>query len=167
MTENNRKCCLCTAPIGEDAAILVMGGFGYPRCLCSECEADVDEVSGSRDYEKIVDAMNRIGKKLTDHAPDDLVLGAINDILKTSAERAEKIKDGSYDFSLDGEDTSDGESFEEIPEELLETEEDKLLDEKEAKEKEKLDKLFNWITVGAIIGIIGFAAWMMIKRFLL
>lgn len=166
MTENKRKCCLCTAPIGEDAAILAMGGFGHPRCLCSVCEAEIDAVSRGKDYGEIAEAMNKIGKKLTDYAPDDLVLNSINEILKESAERAEKIKAGVYDFSLDDEEDGGDDAPSEIPEELLETEEDRLLDEKEAKDREKLDKFFNWITVGAIIGIIGFAVWMIIERLL-
>ena len=63
----------------------------------------------------------------------------------------QKIKEGTYDFALD--DVEDG--FDEIPEELQETEEDRILDEKEKAANEKFDKLMNklWIVVGAVAAV--------------
>ena len=66
-----------------------------------------------------------------------------------SAERAQKIKQGNYDFSLDeiaDADSEDG--FDDIPEELRETEEDRLQDEKDAELLKKIDKVLNWLWIG-------------------
>ena len=61
---------------------------------------------------------------------------------------------GTYDFALDEVESDEG--FDEIPEELQETEEDRLLDEKEAEANAKLDKFLNWAWVGVAIAVVGF-----------
>ena len=43
-------------------------------------------------------------------------------------------------------------SFDEIPEELQETEEDKELDRREAEKQKKFDKIMNWVSLIAIGG---------------
>ena len=61
----------------------------------------------------------------------------------------QKIKLGEYDFALDEiADQSGNEGFDDIPEELKETEEDRLLDEKEAEALKKFDKVLNWLWAG-------------------
>ena len=68
------------------------------------------------------------------------VLEKMRELYAEAKERAEKIKSGEYDFSLDGEDEGESEDSD-IPTELLESEEDRLLDEKEAEEAKRADKL--------------------------
>ena len=69
-------------------------------------------------------------------------------------ERAKLIKEGSYDFALDDQE-SEEDVLEEIPEELRETEEDRELDRKEAEALKKFDKVTNWLWLGILVGVIG------------
>ena len=161
---NNKVCSLCSNLTDENSAILVMGGYGHPRLICKECEEEIDELSLGKDYEKIKEAMNSIGEKLTAKEPEDLVLETVNGILETAAHRAEKIANGEYDFSMD----EDGEEAleEDVPEELLETEEDKALDERDEKRQKKFDKIFNIVAIAVFAGIIGFLAYKLISGLL-
>ena len=95
------SCTICKAAVDpENAAILSVGGFGTPRYMCPECEADFEEMTLSRDVEAINLAISRIGKKLSDAGNDDKVtLQTVEEVMKSSAERKEKIKEGTYDFS--------------------------------------------------------------------
>jgi hypothetical protein len=92
-------------------------------------------------------------------------LNSVTKLLTDSAKRAQQIKEGTYDFSLD--EAEDPDSFDEIPEELQETEEDKLLDEKEAAANAKFDKVMSWIWVGVGVGALGFIIWKLIDLFFL
>ena len=94
----------------------------------------------------------------------EFTVEAVTKILADSALRAQKINEGTYDFSLD--DVED-ESFEEIPEELQETEEDKLLDEKDAAANAKFDKFMNklWIVLGAGAG--AYIIWKLVSTYLI
>ena len=161
MATNNKICSLCSNLTDEGSAILVMGGYGHPRLICEECEKEIDQLSLGRDYEKIREAMNTIGKKLTVKEPEDLVLETVNGILKDAADRAEKINKGEYDFSLDENVEETGED--DIPEELLETEEDKALDERDEKRQKKFDKIFNIVALAVFAGVIGYLAYKFIS----
>lgn len=127
-----------------------MGGFGNPKYLCEECAQDIDTAIGAREPEKIEEAMSRISKKLASTgAENELVVETVKEIFTEAGERARKIREGSFDFSA--EDTADSEETDyEIPEDMLESEEDKVLDALDAEKAKKLDKIFNWITVGII-----------------
>lgn len=164
------KCSICQRAIAEEEPkILSMGAYGTPRYICDECSADIDEVTLGRDYEKIAATMDKIGKLLADSNPDKGTFNTVNSIMKDAAERAKKIKDGTYDFSLDEEDcdTGDDEGFDEIPEELLETEEDRELDRRDEEKSRKFDKFYNWVLTGVIIGAAGFIIWKIIDAFFL
>ncbi len=148
-----RNCSICLTPVEEESAsVLAMGGYGTPKCLCDACASLIDTVSGSRDYDSISSAMDAITDKMSRANIDDRVtVSTVTDILKSGAERARAIKDGTYDFSLDDQPSADG-GLDDIPDELRETEEDRLLDEKEARANKKFDTFLNyaWVAVGAV-----------------
>ena len=160
------NCCICERDVErEDAPILAMGGAGYARVLCDECDRELQVATRGRDVEEIKEAINSLSNKLANGDPDGVTYRMMNEILITATQRAMEIKDGTYDFALD--EQTDEDSFDEIPEELKETEEDKLLDEKDAEANEKFDKFMNklWIAVG--IAAAGYIIWKIISTFLL
>jgi hypothetical protein len=139
----NKKCVLCDRTITEESpAILAVGAYGNPKCVCGECQGLLDTATLGREYDKIADAMDAIGKRMADSTPDNQSYEVVNALLTDAAERAKKIKAGEYDFSLDEEPAEDGE----IPEELLETEEDRALDKRDEEREKKFNKVFNWVT---------------------
>ncbi|MBQ7356871.1 MAG: hypothetical protein IJW66_05665 [Clostridia bacterium] len=155
----NKKCVLCDRTITEQSpAILTVGAYGNPKCVCSACQELLDTATLGREYEKIADAMDALGKRMAESTPDKQSFDTVNEILEGAAERAKKIKAGEYDFSLD-EETSEDE-MEELPEELLETEEDRKKDESDEARAKKFDKVFNYIT----IGVFGAAAILIIVK---
>lgn len=143
-----RNCCTCLVRIeDENAPILTMGAYGNPKCLCPECADLIDKITAGTEYDEITSAMEVITKRMSKSNIDDRVtVSTMTDLLAKSAERAQKIKEGTYDFTLD-EIESDEEILDEIPEELKETEEDRLLDEKEAEANKKFDKILNWMWI--------------------
>ena len=164
-TRKNCSTCL-TRITSEDAPVLVMGAYGTPKLLCDDCAALIETITLGRDYDEITAAMQALTEKMSSANIDDrFTVNTVTKILADSAVRAQKIKEGTYDFTLD--EQEDEESFEEIPEELQETEEDRLLDEKEAEENAKFDKFMNklWIVIG--IAAAGYLIWKIIAAFLL
>ena len=156
-----KNCCTCLKKIeNENAPVLAMGAYGTPRLLCDDCAALIDTVTLGRDYDEITAAMQNLTDVITKSNVDDrLAVSTVTEILEQSAKRAQQIKEGTYDFSLD---EVEEEGFDEIPEELQETEEDRLLDQKEAESNAKFDKFMNWlwIGVGALAG--AFIIWKVI-----
>ena len=143
-----RNCCICLVGIeDENAPILTMGAYGNPKCLCPECAALVDTATSGKEYDAITAAMDDITAKMSKANIDDRVtVNTMTQLLADSAERAQKIKEGTYDFALD-EMENDEEGFDDIPEELQETEEDRLLDKKEEEANAKFDKVLNWMWI--------------------
>lgn len=162
-----KNCSTCLTRItNDDAPVLIMGAYGTPKLLCDECAALVETITLGRDYDEITSAMQTLTERMSAANIDDrFTVNTVTKILSDSAVRAQKIKEGTYDFALDEE--VEDESFDEIPEELKETEEDRLLDEKEAEENAKFDKLMNktWIIVGAVAA--GYIIWRIVEAFLL
>lgn len=150
------NCSICRRKIeSDDPAVLTMSSFGYPRHICEECEKDLDDATLSKDPEIISAAIERIGKKMQQANNDDAItLKAVTEIVENATERGEMIKNGVYDY--DNDDAVKEEENEEVPEELLETEEDRELDEKEQKTGEKLDKVLNWVTLAIFIAAMGY-----------
>ena len=145
-----KQCVICDKAIErEDAPILGMSGYGNPKLLCDECAEDIETVTSERDCDKIAEAMARLSEKMSDFDPDSMTYVIVSDIMARAAERAKAIKDGTYDFALDEEEE---ESFDEIPEELLETEEDRELDKRDAEKQKKFDEIMNWVSIIAIVG---------------
>ena len=84
--------------------------------------------------------------------------------LEDSAKRAQKIKDGTYDFALDEVENDDG--FDELPDELQETEEDRLLDEKDAAANARFDKVMKWAWIGVGILAAAFVIYKIVSIFI-
>lgn len=161
MENQEIHCALCgRIPDVEEPAILTLGKYGKPRHLCEECEAELDTATLGRDYGEIVDAIDRLGKKATTFGKDDpSTVSTMKGILMNAAKRAAAIKEGKYDFDLDetptvSEGEEETESFDEIPEELRETEEDAELDRRDAEFAKKFDKVLNWVWVVVLVGTV-------------
>ena len=155
------RCCVCKAPVDtENAPMLTMSGFGIPRYMCGECSADFDEATTATDFDAIKAALDRIGEKIPLVDVDDkITLAAIAEIMKGAKERAKAIENGTYDFG------ADAPSDDEIPEELLETEEDRELDRRDAEKVKKIDTIMNYVCAAAVVGAVGFLIYTVIKLF--
>lgn len=163
--ENKRTICsLCFNSCEEDAPVLAMGPYGNPRYICSECSRDLDTATLGKEIPEIKEAMKRLGEKISRKNPDELSLETANGILNNAADRARLIEAGEYDFSLDEE--KDEEELLDIPEEQKESEEDKLLDKQDEEKNKKFDKFYNWVLLGAAIGVVGFIIWKIVEAFL-
>ena len=161
------KCALCqSVEVSENAPVLVMGAYGNPKYVCNECNADLDCATLGRDFEEIGAAMERLGKKMASAAPDKLTLATVGDILRESAERAKKIKAGEYDFSLDqAEEPVEDTEADDLPLELLESEEDKALDKRDEERLKRFDKVTNVIIAVMIIAAVGYVAYKLLSAF--
>ena len=150
-----KRCSICKKITeSETSPILVMGSFGNPKYLCPDCADDMEAVTESRDYEVIKAAMTRIGEALSRSNSDDSeVLDTVNSIFAEASDRAEKIKAGVYDFDAEAVVSDEEECEDTIPEDLLESEEDRLLDEKEAKTNKKLDTILTWVMTAVFIAV--------------
>ena len=149
-----KTCSTCLSRIeNENAPVLTMGAYGTPKLLCDDCAALVETMTFGRDYDEITAAINGLADVITkSNADDPVVVAAVTELLENSAKRAQQIKEGTYDFSLD--ETEEG--YEELPEDLQETEEDRLLDEQEAEANAKFDKILNWLWIA--FGVLAGAA---------
>jgi hypothetical protein len=141
----------------ENPAILTIGAYGNTKCICGKCQELLDTATLGREYDKIAEAMEMLGRRMAESTPDDQSFKVVSELLSNAAERARLIKAGKYDFALD--DEGDGE-ISELPEELLETEEDKEKDKRDEEKARKFDKIFNYITAG----IFGVAAILIIAK---
>ena len=157
-TENKEQekksapCSICYRKIEdtENAALLAMGHYGTPRYLCPECEELIETATRSHDVEKIESAMAKLGQTVGNvSAGDDIVLETVEEIFHTATKRAEEIKLGTYDFALD--ECEEESVLDEIPEELLETEEDKKKTEREAEINKKFNKVMDIVTAAVFI----------------
>ena len=121
------KCCICDRPIErEDAPILTLGGAGYARLLCDECDSELQAATLGHDVDEIKTAINSLGSKMAESEPNHLTYQLVTSLLMKGTDRGIKIKEGTYDFALD--EVEEDEGLEEIPEDLLESEEDIELD---------------------------------------
>ena len=153
----NGICSICHKEINtEDASILTMGNFGTPRYLCEECDELLQTATLGKSYEEISEACDKISTTLSNISNDDeVVLSELDAILTSAAERAKEIAAGTYDFTLDEATECEGEE-EGIPEELKESEEDRALDEKEAKANKVIDTVISWISAAILIGVLAY-----------
>ena len=161
------KCTLCNRDFtSEEPKILAMGAYGTPKYVCDGCSEDLDEATLGREPEKIAAAMDRIGKRLADTSPDKSTFMTVNSVMEAAAERAKLIKEGRYDFALDEETEDVDDGFEESPEELLETEEDRELDRQDEEKLRKFDKVYNVIVGVALAATAGIIIWRILDTFL-
>lgn len=161
MTDDRQNnCSICLEKLErEDAPVLTMGHYGYPRFICAECEGLIETALKSRDTEAAEAAMARLGETVGNNSADDhAVLEAMENIFSEATARIEAIKNGTYDFSKDD---VEADVLEDIPEELLETEEDKKETEAEEAANVKFNKVMDVVTAAvfaaaAVIFIIYF-----------
>lgn len=165
-----KLCSICKKETdSETSAILAIGGYGNPKYICNDCAESLDTVIKGREYDEIVSNISSLSEKMMCAAIDDeQVLETVENIFATAKNRAELIRSGEYDFACD-EDADDGEDSD-IPEELRETEEDKLLDAQEREEEErirkaaaKFDMFFFYPLLGAMF--IGALVYLIISRY--
>ncbi len=159
------RCCICGCQLtAEHPPILSFGHFGNPRYLCDGCAERLDTVTLGKEYEAIRDAMEKVTADYEAIGADDpVVTEALENIYEKAKPRAEKIADGTYDFS---EDILAEETEEEIdvPEELTETEEDKMRDSEEEEKRKKSDHIMNIVTGVTLAALIGFMVWFFFFR---
>ena len=157
--------CICERDVErEDAPILAMGGAGYARVLCEECDRELQVATRGHDVDEIKAAINSLSTKMANSEPDAVTYRMMNEILVTATQRAMEIKDGTYDFARD--DEEDNEGFDEIPEELLESEEDVELDKKDEEKAKKFDKVYSIILTISLIALGGMIVWRIIQALL-
>lgn len=162
-----KRCCICNAPIEhEDAPALVMSISGNPKLLCDDCVKALDEITLGKDYDTIEASIEKVGKMMSENELDSLTFETMNSLLASAVVRAKLIKEGKYDFSLDEKD-NDEDGFDEIPEELRETEEDRERDRADEEKLKKFDKIFNIVAATLVILTIGFVAWRIVESFIL
>lgn len=161
------KCCICNKEITrEDPAVLAMGGAGIPRYLCDDCETLLDTATLSKDWEEAGAAIGKISKTMSEGDPDHVTFAIVSELMLKASDRAVAIKEGTYDFSLDDQPKDDG-GFDELPEELQESEEDKEKDRIDEEKAKKFDKFYNYVLIGTCIGFVGFVIWKIIDTFFL
>ena len=150
-------CALCgRIPECEEPAVLTMGRYGHPRHLCEECESQMDTANLGRDYDEIINAIDILGKKATSFAfDDDVTMDVMRAFIMRAAKRAADIKAGNYNFDVEDAPVED-EGFDEIPEELRETEEDAELDRRDAENAKKFDKFLNVLWIAAFTALFVF-----------
>ena len=147
-----KPCSICGKSIEtENAAVLTISAYGNPRFVCDDCAGMLDKAMESRDPAEVESAINFLGEQMKDMKDDNSVAEVLN-IISIASERLKQIKDGVYDFAIDEKikEIQNKDSFDEIPEELRETEEDRALDEEEAVKQKKFDDAMNWISLAAI-----------------
>ena len=155
-----KKCSLCQKRLEKDEPeILTVGSYGVARFLCDDCAALLDKMTLSRDVSDIKEAYDAVVEKMLDGPLlDESANETLQNMLISAKERAEAIKNGAYDFSLD----EPTDEMDDIPEELLETEEDKEKDRESEEKAQKLDKVLNIFIIAAIVA----TAVFVITRFL-
>ena len=81
------KCAICRRVVdGESAPILELSGYGYTRVLCDECAEELDLATLGTDAEKIAEAMDSIGKKMSVTDADPHTFETVDGILRNAME---------------------------------------------------------------------------------
>lgn len=153
------SCAICKGRIDENAApIIAMGAMGTPRYICDECAKDIDAVLEGTEPSQIRGAVSKVADKMTrNEVADEVTIAAVKGVLSEGLERAACVENGAPLPTAN-------ESYEDVPDELLETDEDKALDEAEAVEREKNDRAFNLIGLVLLAAaVIGMAVFILIK----
>lgn len=155
-----KHCVICKRPIEkEDPAILMMGGYGVPKCICEECENTVDLLNESVDAAEIREGCRKLGEALTrGDTGDESVIVTVNEIIAEAGEKAERIENGTYD----PEEAKDEEEEFDITEDLQETEEDRKLDEEEARANKVYNTVSSWVAGIIIVIALGFFIYKLI-----
>ena len=162
-----KNCSICKAEIeNENPSVLTMGGYGNPRYVCENCDAEIERMLYSQVPAEAQAAMKRLGDHLARiGCEDNAVIDTMQEMMRRAGERAAAIEKGTYDFSEDAAEEGEEEMIE-IPEELQETEEDRALDEKDAEAEKKFDKIMNWAWAGVLAAFVIYFAYIIIRRYL-
>lgn len=116
----------------------------------------MDIANLGRDYDEIINAIDILGKKATSFAfDDDVTMDVMRAFIMRAAKRAADIKAGNYNFDVEDAPVEE-EGFDEIPEELRETEEDAELDRRDAENAKKFDKFLNVLWIGVFTALFVF-----------
>lgn len=159
------NCCICQKHIErEDAPVLTMGSSGNPRLLCDECDALLESATTGKEISEIENAMSEISNRMTHGNPDGATCVMLEAIMTQASERGAAIRGGRYDFSLD---EADGEGFDEIPEELQESDEDIEKDREDEEKMKKFDKVYNVIIITSIVALACYVIWRLVDTFIL
>ena len=155
-----RHCVICKRPIEkEEPAILMMGGYGVPKCICEECENTVDLLNESEDAGEIREGCRQLGEALTrGDTGDESVIVTVNEIIAEAGKKAESIENGTYDPN---EEKEEEEEYD-ITEDLEETEEDRKLDEEEARANKIYNTVSSWVAGIIIVIALGFFIYKLI-----
>ena len=161
-----KNCCICKAEIeSENPSSLTMGGYGNPRYVCEDCDAEIERMLYSREPAEAQDAMKKLGAHMSRiGCEDNAVIATMQEMMNRAGARSVAISKGLYDFAKDFPEQTE-EELVEIPEELQETEEDRALDEKDAEAEKKLDKVLNWAWVGVLAAFGAAFIYLLIRRF--
>lgn len=162
------RCCLCNAPIeNENAPVLTMGGAGNPRLLCERCAALLDTATLGDNYDEIKYSIETLGSLLTAQDHDLRTQETLTEILDRASKRANLIKSGEYDFDLDLPELAADEGYDELPEDMVESEEDIQKDAEEEEKLQKFNKVYNVILTVIIIAFVGYIIWKLVETFFL
>ena len=75
------NCCICEKTVErEDAPILAMGGAGYARVLCEECDRELQVATRGHDVEEIKAAINSLSTKMANGEPDTVTYRMMSEI---------------------------------------------------------------------------------------
>lgn len=158
------KCVLCNLSFDADEpTVLTVGAYGNAKYVCDDCVKLLDRATRGETPEQIQAAIVTIVDLISASDVDKQTFDTVNSLLASAKERLEKIKDGSYDFSLDDETETYEESFDEIPPELQELESDKELDRIEEEKYAKVDKVLNVVTVVLAVLAGAFLIWRVVE----
>ena len=155
------KCCIChTEGLTEDAPILTHGAYGHARCLCPSCAEILDRVTTSCEAEELRASLRALTDlRLSNGDLDRPCCVTLNAITRQASGRLAALLDGTYQPS-DTIEEGDGE----LPEELLETEEDRELDRRDDEREARLDRGFNYVWIAVLVLVLGVCAYLLFLR---
>ena len=111
------------------------------------------------DAAEIREGCRKLGEALTrGDTGDESVIVTVNEIIAEAGEKAERIENGTYD----PEEAKDEEEEFDITEDLQETEEDRKLDEEEARANKVYNTVSSWVAGIIIVIALGFFIYKLI-----
>lgn len=157
------KCCICQQTVErEDAPVLTYGAYGHARVLCDRCDACLTALTRGRESVKIREALEELStlRPLMDER-DMAATGELTRLIDGAAERLYAIEAGDYDFAA--EEAEDGE-VEDIPEELLETEEEREAEARREERERKNDRVFSYVWGAVMVAAIAAIVYILFFR---
>lgn len=157
------KCCICQQEVArEDAPVLTYGGYGHPRVLCDRCDACLTSLTRGREPATVRTAMEELSalRPLMDER-DMAATRELTLLVDGAAERLRAIEAGEYDFAA--EEAEDG-AVEDVPEELLETEEEREAEEQREERERKNDRIFSYVWSVVMVAAIAAIVYILFLR---